>query len=136
MSKPDSYDICENCWECFGNHRHIDGACPTFFEDKKFKLWKNAKPLDALVIRQGEMVTNIVGILEDVKATYSGDRFIKERLEIAIKRAEGLRPIDIIKEALDEFNDAIIDILPEDFDGKKVNAVYDKVLKALSVKGR
>jgi hypothetical protein len=85
------------------------------------------------VIRQSEMVINIVEILEDVKATYSGDRYIKERLNTAIMYLNVSRPIDIIKKSLDEFNDAMIDILPEDFDGKKVNAVYDKVLKALSV---
>lgn len=119
-------------WDKIGKALCGDAYCKET-DVVKLRELRKVNPVDALVIRQGEMVTNIVRILEDVKATYSGDKYIKERLEIAIKRVEGLRPIDIIKEALDEFNDAIIDILPEDFDGKKVNTVYDKVLKALSV---
>jgi hypothetical protein len=119
-------------WDKIGKALCGDKYCEET-EVAKLRELRKVNPVDALVIRQGEMVTNIAGILEDVKATYSGDRYIKERLDVAIKRVNGLRPIDIIKEALDEFNDAMIDILPEDFDGKKVNAIYDKILNALSV---
>lgn len=38
----------------------------------------------------------------------------------------------IAKNCLADFNDAMIDIIPEDFDGKKVNEIYDRLLSALS----
>ena len=92
-----------------------------------------ANRAETLVIRQGVSAANVIMILEDVKSTYNNDKFIEERLTSAIKRVKELQLIDMIKDALMDFNDAMIDILPEDFDGKKVNAIYDKILNALSV---
>ena len=40
--KFNSYDICKNCRQCYGNHRVEDGACPTFSRTKKFALNRSA----------------------------------------------------------------------------------------------
>jgi hypothetical protein len=86
---------------------------------------KQANRAETLVIRQGVGIHDIAQMVCDTENQphqYIGDiggftKLLNEN----------------IKNLLDEFNDEMIDILPEGFDGKKVNAVYDRILNALSV---
>jgi hypothetical protein len=58
-----------------------------------------------------EQFENIVMILEDVKATYSQDRFIKERLSTAIKRTKELGRVEpqVIKKIAESLDNKIKD---------------------------
>lgn len=82
-------------------------------------------PLDAVVILQRTDIENIAQMVcdpENQPHQYMGDidgftELIKEK---------------IAKNCLADFNDAMINIIPEDFDGKKVNEIYNRLLSALS----
>ena len=117
-------------WDAIGRALCGDAYCDKN-EIVELNKLRKVNPVDEQIIPQNELVTNIVMILEVGKCSYGRGGFFKERLSVAIKRVKELQPKDIIKNVLDDFNDAVIDILPEDFDGKKVNAIYDKILNSL-----
>ena len=80
---------------------------------------------EAVVILQRadiEKIAQIVCDIENQPHQYTGD----------IEGFTELLKEQIAKNCLADFNDAIIEILPEDFDSKKVNEVYNRLLSALS----